>query len=63
MDEKEMTVQEAAEYAQKGHTTVRRWLRLNWIPYSQNPLTRRITITKSAVDKLLNEGPPKQSDN
>jgi len=58
MSDEKMTVREVAEYADRHEVTIRRWLAKGWLPYKQDQLTKRITIRKSDVDRLLDDGPP-----
>lgn len=62
MKDEKMTVKEVAEYADRHEVTIRKWLRKGWLPYTQDAMTRRITIRKSDVDRLLDDGPPQKKE-
>jgi len=55
-----MTINEAAEYAQVNHYTVRRWIGDGKIKAVQSKRTRAWTVDKDTLDWFLENGPPKQ---
>lgn len=55
-----MTINEAAEYAEVHHGSVRRWIRAGKIKAVQDKRTRAWEVDKTSLEWFLENGPPTQ---